>query len=82
MRNERLLQLAGLQVQYERIIDRADPSVTHTEKMQLLTHLCAEFNCSFKEFQYMERCLMHDSVVPDEIPLFAGTKEQLNSLGK
>ena len=59
MRNERLLELAGLQVQYEKTIDRDDPATTHTEKMQVLTHLCAEFNCSFKEFQYLERCLIN-----------------------
>ena len=59
MRNERLLELAGLQVQYEKSIDRDDPSTTHTQKTQVLARLCAEFNCSFKEFQYLERCLIN-----------------------
>ena len=59
MRNERLLELAGLQVQFEKTIDRDDPSTTHAEKMQVLTHLCTEFSCSFKEFQYLERCLIN-----------------------
>ena len=59
MRNERLLELAGLQVQYEKSIDRDDSTTTHKDKMQELTRLCAEFNCSFKEFQYLERCLIN-----------------------
>ena len=59
MRNERLLELARLQVQYEKTIDRDDSATTHAEKMQVLTHLCAEFTCSFKEFQYLERCLIN-----------------------
>jgi len=59
MRDGRLLELAGLQVQYEKTIDRDDSATTHAEKMQVLTRLCSEFNCSFKEFQYLERCLIN-----------------------
>jgi hypothetical protein len=48
MNNERLLNLAALQVEYERTIE-----------MNMLTKLCAKFECSYKEFQYLERCLVN-----------------------
>jgi len=59
MNNERLLNLAALQVEYERTIDRDDESVARSDKMNMLTKLCAKFECSYKEFQYLERCLVN-----------------------
>jgi hypothetical protein len=59
MNNERLLNLAALQVEYERTIDRDDERVARSDKMNTLTKLCAKFECSYKEFQYLERCLVN-----------------------
>ena len=59
MMNDRLLELASLQAQFERVITRIDGDISRKKQMEFLTQLCAEFECSFKEFKYLERCLVN-----------------------
>lgn len=60
MGNERLLELAALQVQFEGVITRIDGDISRKKRVEFLTQLCAEFGCSFKEFTYLERVLIDE----------------------
>ena len=58
IRNDRLLELAALQVKFERIVTRVDGDISRKKQIEFLTQLCAEFKCSFKEFNYLEKVLI------------------------